>query len=154
MVTTRHCFADCVRQQRSYKRLMLDQSLAKVTTILGTAPRLGYLPCGTIQRGAWAVTPGVMRGQVAGSSRFHTSTPRSSPPCQSPEGESCKIKPCGVGGVLSLRSRRELAGHHEEHEFNLVAKAGLDQYSMIIPHLSGVSHRAGPGGLAPHYPVE
>ena len=70
-----------------------------------------------------------MRGQVAGSSRFHTSTPRSSPLCQSQEGETRKIKPCRAGGVLRLLSRRELAGHHEEHEFNLVAKAGLDQYA-------------------------
>jgi len=107
---------------------MLDQSPAKVTTILGTAPRLGYLPSGTIQRGAWAVTPGVMRGRVAGSSRFHTSTPRSSPLCQSPEGKSRRIKPCGAGGVLRLRSRRELAGHYEEHEFNLAAKADFDRY--------------------------
>ncbi len=30
--------------------------------------------------------------------------------------------------MLRLRSRRELAGHHEEHKFNLVAKANLDRY--------------------------
>jgi len=111
---------------------MLDHCPAKVTTILSTAPRLGYLPCKTIQRRAKAVTPGVRRGQVAGSSRFHTSTPRSSPLRQSHEGESRKIKPSRAGGVSRLRSRRELT----------------------IPHLSGVPHRAGRDGLAPHYAAE
>ena len=69
-----------------------------------------------------------MRGPAAGSSRFHTPTPRSPPLCSSQEGESHKIKPCGTGGVLRLRSGRGLAGDHEEHEFNLVAKADLNQY--------------------------
>jgi hypothetical protein len=68
------------------------------------------------------------RGRAAGSTRFRTSTPRSSPPRQSPDGESCKIKPCGTRGVLRLPARREMAAQHEEHEFNLGTKAGLDQH--------------------------